>query len=86
MITVELGTISSRGQIAIPSSIRKKMALQEGEKMLFFMQDDTLLLKKVTTETFSQLTKPFRKAAKNIKEEDVASLIHQMRTNAQNNS
>lgn len=78
---LELGTISSRGQIAIPSDIRKGMNLKEGERVLFFLEDDTLLIKKVTTQTFSNLTKPLREAAKKagMREEDVPDMIHRFR-------
>ncbi len=78
---IEMGKISSRGQIAIPSSVRKEMGLKEGEKVLFFLEDDTLLIKKVITESFAQITKPLREAAKKagLKEDDVPSIIHRFR-------
>ena len=76
---IEMGKISSRGQIAIPSDIRKQLGLDEGTKVLFFAEDDTLLMKKVNTESFAELTKPFRDAKKKIKEKDVPTLIHRLR-------
>ena len=76
---VEMGKISSRGQVAIPSDIRNQLGLQEGSKVLFVLEDDTLLMKKVTAESFAQLTKPLRDAKKKIKEEDVTDLIHRLR-------
>lgn len=78
---LEIGTISSRGQISIPSDIRESMGLKEGQKVLFFLEDDTLLIKKVAAQTFSELTKPLREAAKKagMREEDVPELIHRFR-------
>ena len=76
---VEIGKISSRGQVAIPSDIRNQLGLQEGSKVLFLLEDDTLLMKKVTAESFAQLTKPLREAKKKIKEEDVTNFIHKLR-------
>jgi AbrB family looped-hinge helix DNA binding protein len=76
---IEMGTISSRGQVAIPSDIRNQLKLEEGSKVLFLLEDDTLLMKKVTTESFAQLTKPLRNAKKKIKEEDVPELVHKLR-------
>jgi AbrB family looped-hinge helix DNA binding protein len=76
---VEIGTVSSRGQIAIPSGIREEMGLEEGNKILFVLEQDTLLVKKVTTETFASLTKPLREAKKKIEEKDVVNLIHRLR-------
>lgn len=76
---IEMGTVSSRGQIAIPSKIRTSMKLREGSKVLFLLLDDTILVKKVMTETFEEITKPFKKAKKKIKESEVVDLIHKMR-------
>ena len=76
---IEMGTVSARGQIAIPADIRKEMNVKEGQKMLFFLEDDTLIVKKVTMQSFEQLTKPLRAAKKKIEEAEVTSLIHKMR-------
>lgn len=79
---IEIGTISSRGQIAIPSKIRAELELSEGEKVLFVLDGDTLLVKKVMTKkTWEEITRPLREAAKKseFKESDVVDLIHRMR-------
>lgn len=78
---VEIGTVSARGQIAIPSDIREKMNLKEGEKVLFFLEGDSLLIKKVQSMSWEEITKPLREAAQKagLKEEDVPDLIHRMR-------
>lgn len=76
---VDMGTISSRGQIAIPSSIRLALGLVEGNKILFLVENETLLMKKIDSKTFTQLSEPFRKTKKKIKEKDVVSSIHKMR-------
>jgi len=76
---VSLGTVSSRGQIAVPASIRKEMELKEGQKVLFLLEEGVLLMKKVTTQTFAQITQPLRIAKKKISEKDVPALIHKLR-------
>ncbi len=78
---VEIGKISSRGQIAIPADIRKELKLKEGQKVLFFLGDDTFLVKKVMPETFAEITKPLREAAKKagMKESDVSDMTHRFR-------
>ena len=84
---IELGTISSRGQIAIPSKIRGELELTEGEKVLFVLEGDTLIIKKVMTKkTWAELTKPLREAAKKsgLKEADVVDIIHRMRKEKRN--
>ena len=80
---IEMGTVSSRGQICIPNDIRKEMGLKEGNKILFVLTDDSLLIKKVTTKTFVEITKPLKEAAKKagMREEDVPGMMHQFRKN-----
>ncbi len=76
---IEIGTISSRGQVAIPTDIREKMRLKEGEKVLFFLQGDSLLMRKVQTLSWENVTRPLREATKKIREEDVVGLVHKVR-------
>ena len=76
---IGIGTVSSRGQICIPNSIRKDMGLKEGSKILFVFSDDSLLMKKVSMQTFSEITKPLKEAVKKIKESEVVDLVHKVR-------
>ena len=78
---IEMGKISSRGQVAIPTDIRNQLGLDEGAKVLFFTEDDTLLMKKVTQQTFAQITRPLKLAAKKagMKEKDVPDMVHRFR-------
>ena len=78
---VEMGTISSRGQISIPSDIRKGMGLKEGNKVLFLLSDDSLLIKKVSAESFAEITRPLKDAAKKagMKESDVPGIVERFR-------
>lgn len=39
---VEKVTISSKGQITIPSKLRKELRLTEGEQLLVIREDDTI--------------------------------------------
>jgi len=76
---INIGKISSRGQVAIPADIREHLGLEDGTRVLFFTEDDTLLMKKVTQQSFAEITKPLREAKKKIREEDVVDLIHRFR-------
>jgi AbrB family looped-hinge helix DNA binding protein len=79
---IELGTISSRGQIAIPSKIRGELELSEGEKVLFILDGDTLIIKRVMEKkTWEEVTRPLREVAKKsgLKESDVVDIIHRFR-------
>ncbi len=82
---IEIGTMSSRGQVVIPTDIRERMRLKEGSKVLFVMSDDSLLIKRVNMQTFADITKPLKDAAKKsgLKESDVNDMIHRMRKEKQ---
>ncbi|MCX6709008.1 MAG: AbrB/MazE/SpoVT family DNA-binding domain-containing protein [Candidatus Woesearchaeota archaeon] len=76
-----MGTVSSRGQICIPNDIRDEMGLKEGNKVLFVLQDESLLIKKVTMQTFAEITRPLKEAAKRagFKESEVDGIVHSSR-------
>ena len=78
---IEMGKISSRGQVAIPADIREQLGLDEGTKVLFFTEQDTLMMKKVTEQSFAQITKPLKLAARQagMKEKDVPAIIQRFR-------
>jgi len=78
---IEMGTVSSRGQICIPNDIREEMGLEEGNKVLFVLQNDSLLVKKVTMQTFAEITRPLKEEAKKtrFKESEVEGIVHRFR-------
>ena len=81
MEIIEMGTVSARGQICIPNDIREEMGLKEGNKILFVLQKDSLFVRKVTIETFAEITKPLKEEAKRsgLKESDVNTIVHNFR-------
>lgn len=56
------------------------MGFKESNKVLFLLSDDSLLVKKVSLESFAEITKPLREAKKKIEERQVNFLIHKVRT------
>lgn len=82
MIGVEevgVGKVSSRGQVAIPSEIREKMHLKEGEKVLFLLKGESLLVKKIGSVSWREVTRPLRGARKSITEDEATALVHRLR-------
>ena len=79
MEIIEMGTISSRGQVAIPASIREHLGLEEGTRVVFSVQEDALIMKTVKSMSWDEITKPLKEAPKKIKEEEVTDLIHKLR-------
>ncbi len=76
---VEMGTVSSRGQICIPNDMREDMGLKEGSKVLFVLTNGSLIMKKVSVQTWAEVTAPFKEAKKKIREDEVVDLIHKIR-------
>ena len=78
---ISIGTVSTRGQVAIPSEIRQKMRLKEGEKVIFILEGDAVLMKRVESLSWDEVTKPLRAAAKKagMKESEVPELVHRIR-------
>lgn len=81
---IEMGTVSSRGQIAIPSEVRKILSLSDGSKVLFTIDNDLLIIKKLdTNRTWEEVTRPLREAAKKsgLREEDIPGIVKRFHKN-----
>ncbi len=65
---VELTRISEKGQVVIPSSLRKEMGIKKSDQFMVFGEDGTVILKKIELgaikRTFDEISKPLQKAAK----------------------
>jgi AbrB family looped-hinge helix DNA binding protein len=76
--------MSSKGQIVIPESIRKRLDLKEGVQFLVVGDEDVVILKVVTPpdmNEFDALIKQARKQAKEIglKPKEVSSAVAKAR-------
>ena len=59
--------MSSKGQIVIPESIRKRLNLKEGAQFIVIGEDDVVILKAITSpsmDAFDNLIKKARNQAK----------------------
>ncbi len=67
---LELIKISEKGQIVVPSSLRKEMRIKKSDKFLIFGEGNTIILKKIEEpiirRSFEELAKPIQKVAKQI--------------------
>ncbi|MBI2630228.1 AbrB/MazE/SpoVT family DNA-binding domain-containing protein [Candidatus Pacearchaeota archaeon] len=84
MENIEITSISSRGQIVIPQSLRNRLRIHEGEKFIVIGEDNTIILKKLEMPSFSgvdKLLKKTREFAKNkgLKEADISEAIIEAR-------
>ena len=85
---VELTRVSEKGQVVIPSSLRKVMKIQKADQFLVFGEGNTIVLKKVEKpvfkKTFDEVAEPIREATKKIglSRKDLANAIKEARENA----
>ncbi len=65
---VEITRISEKGQVVIPSSLRKEMGISKSDQFFVFGEGDTVILKKIEKpaiqQSFAEITRPLKKAAK----------------------
>ena len=83
VITMELTKITSKGQVVIPSEIRKELHLEEGNQMIVSRMGKLVVMRKIAIkdpkEALERLVEFGQKFAekRNIKnEEDVVRMIH----------
>jgi len=81
---VNITKISSKGQIVIPSEIREKMNLEEGNLLIMSDSGNSIWIKKLELpkiKSWKEAAKPFRDAAKksDFSKEDLKKLIVESR-------
>ena len=71
---VKIIKVTNKGQISLPVGIRNSLKIKQGDELVITKSDDSLIIKKVKKEDFSDLLKHSEKAAKklwNNKEDEV---------------
>ena len=65
---VEMTRISEKGQVVIPSSLRKGMKIEASDRFLVFGEGSTIILKKIEKpvfrKSFDEIANPLQKAAR----------------------
>ena len=84
MESIEITSISSRGQVVIPKRIREKLQLQEGEKFAVIGEKDTIVFKKLGAPSFKGFDKLLKKTQEHaikhsLTEKDVEESIKESR-------
>jgi len=87
-VQVELTRISEKGQVVIPSSLRKEMGIKKSDQFIIFGEGGTVILKKIEKpaikKTFEEMSRPLQKAAKQagLTKEDIKKAIKDVRNAA----
>ena len=62
-MSVEVLSVSSKGQIVLPVDIRKKMSIKEGDKLAAYALGDMIMLKPIDVPTEDDFKKSLDQAA-----------------------
>jgi len=52
---VGVGTVTSKGQVTIPKEIREMLGVIGGDKVIFLVEGDRVVMRKVTSERLSDI-------------------------------
>ena len=75
----EVTTVTSKGQITIPSSIREEFGLEQGTKLMVVPTEYGLVLKKVELPSVEEFQKRVEQRADaiDVSPEEVSQLVHE---------
>ena len=84
MDTLATTRMSSKGQVVIPETIRKKLNLQPGAQFVVVGEDDVVILKAITAPEIGSFDKLIQEARQQAKEagltrKDIANAISKAR-------
>lgn len=85
---VEIAKVSEKGQIVIPSLLRKEMDIKKSDQFLVFGEDGTIILKKIEkssiAKTFDEIANPIREVVKEtgMTKKDLEKAVKEARKNA----
>ena len=57
-------TVTTKGQVVIPSEVRKKMNIKKGTKLLVIEREQEIILRPVTPDTFARMAGVLRTKGK----------------------
>jgi AbrB family looped-hinge helix DNA binding protein len=66
---MELAKVTLRGQITIPVSIRRKLNIREGDKVVFFEKEGRIFVENAALLALRDVQESFRGEAEKIREE-----------------
>lgn len=75
MDKLETTSMSSRGQVVIPSEIRQNLGIKEGEKFVVIGEDDTIILKKIAMPSFKNFDKLLKRTERFAKDKRLSEKI-----------
>ena len=84
---MELAKVTTKGQITIPKSIRDKLELKEGSKIIFLQKGEDIVIKNSAMLALEKIQDEFEGEAKRLgikDEEDVVKFVKEFRKERKN--
>ena len=84
---MELAKVTTKGQITIPKSIRDKLELKEGSKIIFLQKGEYIVIKNSAMLALEKMQDEFEGEAERLgikDEEDVVKLVKEFRKERKN--
>ena len=79
---MELAKITTRGQITIPASIRKRLSVKDGDKVIFFEENGRIIVENSAMIALKKAQEAFQGEAERLglkSEQDVVDMVNQVR-------
>ena len=79
---MELAKVTTKGQVTIPISIRKRLGIKNGDKLLFIEKPDGVVMVNPTMMALEKIGKAFEGEAERLgleTEDDVVAMIKEIR-------
>jgi AbrB family looped-hinge helix DNA binding protein len=79
---MELAKVTSKGQVTIPISIRKRLGIKDGDKLLFIEKPDGVIMVNPTMMALEKIGKAFEGEAERLglaDDDDVVAMIKEIR-------
>ena len=88
-MSIELITMSSKGQVVLPMDMRKKLSLKTGDKLAVYLSNDVIMLKPIkipTVDDFAEWLSEAQDWAASVgyEESDVDDVIKSVRERKHN--
>ncbi|HVI39392.1 MAG TPA: AbrB/MazE/SpoVT family DNA-binding domain-containing protein [Anaerovoracaceae bacterium] len=79
---MEIAKITNGGQITIPITIREKLGLKDGDKVIFIEDGDNIIFANAAKVAFSNIQKAFEGEAEKLglkSEQDIVAMVGEVR-------
>lgn len=75
----EIATVTSKGQITIPSSLRERYEIDEGDRLLAVPTEHGIVLKKIELPSVEEFRERVEGREKTLRMDEINELVHESR-------